>query len=120
MNGRSQRRSSDNHWPGTAWTCVDALATWLSSNRAAASIFRSIIPDPRRSLCDHDHVRAFLLYRVYHVADVRFRIGTTVASTLVLLSCGTNFNTIGIFVPLTAEDETIEEELKILEQALAA
>ena len=33
---------------------------------------------------------------------------------------GTNFNTIGIFVPLTAEDETIEEELKILEQALAA
>ena len=62
----------------------------------------------------------FLLYRVYHVADVRFRIGTTVASTLVLLSCGTNFNTIGIFVPLTAEDETIEEELKILEQALAA
>ena len=51
----------------------------------------------------------FLLYRVYHVADVRFRIGTTVASTLVLLSCGTNFNTIGILVPLTAEDETIEE-----------
>ena len=30
--------------------------------------------------------------------------------SLVLLSCGTNFNTIGILVPLTAEDETIEED----------
>src|SRR5262245_606288 len=63
-----------------AWISVDALATWLASNRVAASIFRNIIPDRRRSLCEYDHVHALLLYRVYHVADVLFRIGTTVVS----------------------------------------
>jgi 4-aminobutyrate aminotransferase/(S)-3-amino-2-methylpropionate transaminase len=39
---------------------------------------------------------------------------------LVLLSCGTNANTIRILVPLTASDEIIDEGLDLLEQALAA
>jgi 4-aminobutyrate aminotransferase/(S)-3-amino-2-methylpropionate transaminase len=39
---------------------------------------------------------------------------------LILLSCGTNANTIRILVPLTAEDATIDDGLQILEQALAA
>lgn len=40
-------------------------------------------------------------------------------SGLILLSCGTTFNTIRILVPLTASDETVNDGLKILEQALA-
>ena len=39
---------------------------------------------------------------------------------LILLSCGTNANTIRILVPLTAEDAVVEEGLRILETALAA
>lgn len=39
---------------------------------------------------------------------------------LILLSCGTNFNTIRILVPLTAEDATIDEGLDKLERALSA
>jgi len=39
---------------------------------------------------------------------------------LILLSCGTNFNTIRILVPLTAEDGTIDEGLDRLEAALSA
>jgi 4-aminobutyrate aminotransferase / (S)-3-amino-2-methylpropionate transaminase / 5-aminovalerate transaminase len=39
---------------------------------------------------------------------------------LILLSCGTNANTIRILVPLTASDELIDEGLTVLEQALAA
>ncbi|WP_243370848.1 4-aminobutyrate--2-oxoglutarate transaminase [Microvirga solisilvae] len=39
---------------------------------------------------------------------------------LILLSCGTNANTIRILVPLTAEDAVIDDGLSILEQALAA
>jgi 4-aminobutyrate aminotransferase/(S)-3-amino-2-methylpropionate transaminase len=41
-------------------------------------------------------------------------------SGLILLSCGTNANTIRILVPLTAEDAIVDEGLEILEQALAA
>ena len=41
-------------------------------------------------------------------------------SSLILLSCGTNANTIRILVPLTAEDAIVDEGLEILEQALAA
>jgi 4-aminobutyrate aminotransferase/(S)-3-amino-2-methylpropionate transaminase len=41
-------------------------------------------------------------------------------SGLILLSCGTNANTIGILVPLTAEETIVDEGLQILEQALAA
>jgi 4-aminobutyrate aminotransferase/(S)-3-amino-2-methylpropionate transaminase len=37
---------------------------------------------------------------------------------LILLSCGVNANTIRILVPLTAEDATIDEGLKILEDAM--
>lgn len=39
---------------------------------------------------------------------------------LILLSCGTNANTIRILVPLTASDEIVDEGLAILERALAA
>ncbi|MDB5564308.1 MAG: gabT [Tardiphaga sp.] len=39
---------------------------------------------------------------------------------LILLSCGTNFNTIRILVPLTAEDSIIDEGLDKLELALSA
>jgi 4-aminobutyrate aminotransferase/(S)-3-amino-2-methylpropionate transaminase len=39
---------------------------------------------------------------------------------LILLSCGTNFNTIRILVPLTAEDGVIDEGLDKLELALSA
>ena len=39
---------------------------------------------------------------------------------LVLLSCGTNANTIRILVPLTASDEIIDEGLGLLEKSLAA
>jgi 4-aminobutyrate aminotransferase/(S)-3-amino-2-methylpropionate transaminase len=39
---------------------------------------------------------------------------------LVLLSCGTNANTIRILVPLTASDAIVDEGLDRLEQALAA
>lgn len=39
---------------------------------------------------------------------------------LILLSCGTNANTIRILVPLTAEDEILDDGLRILERALAA
>jgi 4-aminobutyrate aminotransferase/(S)-3-amino-2-methylpropionate transaminase len=39
---------------------------------------------------------------------------------LILLSCGTNANTIRILVPLTVEDEILNDGLQILEQALAA
>ncbi|AWM88079.1 4-aminobutyrate--2-oxoglutarate transaminase [Microvirga sp. 17 mud 1-3] len=39
---------------------------------------------------------------------------------LILLSCGTHANTIRILVPLTAEENIIDEGLKILETALAA
>ncbi|MHB2169377.1 4-aminobutyrate--2-oxoglutarate transaminase [Alsobacter sp. R-9] len=39
---------------------------------------------------------------------------------LILLSCGTNANTIRILVPLTAEDSVIDEGLDVLELALAA
>lgn len=39
---------------------------------------------------------------------------------LILLSCGTNANTIRILVPLTAADETIDDGLSVLELALAA
>jgi 4-aminobutyrate aminotransferase/(S)-3-amino-2-methylpropionate transaminase len=38
---------------------------------------------------------------------------------LIVLSCGTTFNTIRILVPLTASDDTVKEGLAILEQALA-
>jgi 4-aminobutyrate aminotransferase/(S)-3-amino-2-methylpropionate transaminase len=41
-------------------------------------------------------------------------------SGLILLSCGTNANTIRILVPLTAEDSIVDEGLDVLEQALAA
>jgi 4-aminobutyrate aminotransferase/(S)-3-amino-2-methylpropionate transaminase len=41
-------------------------------------------------------------------------------SGLILLSCGTNANTIRILVPLTADDTIIDEGLQILEQALTA
>jgi hypothetical protein len=57
----------------------------LLRSRVTARIVRSTISDPKRSLCDGDHVRAFLLYRLYRVADVRFRIGTTVASMCSIL-----------------------------------
>jgi 4-aminobutyrate aminotransferase/(S)-3-amino-2-methylpropionate transaminase len=36
------------------------------------------------------------------------------------LSCGTNFNTVRILVPLTAEDNIIDEGLDKLELALSA
>ncbi|MET0876139.1 MAG: 4-aminobutyrate--2-oxoglutarate transaminase [Tardiphaga sp.] len=39
---------------------------------------------------------------------------------LILLSCGTNFNTVRILVPLTAEDAIIDEGLDKLELALSA
>lgn len=39
---------------------------------------------------------------------------------LILLSCGTSFNTIRILVPLTAQDEIINEGLDKLERALSA
>lgn len=39
---------------------------------------------------------------------------------LILLSCGTNANTIRILVPLTASDAIVDEGLAILERALAA
>ena len=39
---------------------------------------------------------------------------------LILLSCGTSFNTIRILVPLTAQDEIISEGLDKLERALSA
>lgn len=39
---------------------------------------------------------------------------------LILLSCGTNANTIRILVPLTVEDAVLGDGLDILEQALAA
>lgn len=39
---------------------------------------------------------------------------------LILLSCGTNANTIRILVPLTASDAIVDEGLAILETALAA
>ncbi|MBZ6075766.1 4-aminobutyrate--2-oxoglutarate transaminase [Microvirga puerhi] len=39
---------------------------------------------------------------------------------LILLSCGTNANTIRILVPLTAEETIVDEGLEILGQALAA
>ncbi|CAN5487158.1 4-aminobutyrate--2-oxoglutarate transaminase [soil metagenome] len=39
---------------------------------------------------------------------------------LILLSCGTNFNTVRILVPLTAEDGVIDEGLDKLELALSA
>jgi 4-aminobutyrate aminotransferase/(S)-3-amino-2-methylpropionate transaminase len=39
---------------------------------------------------------------------------------LILLSCGTNFNTVRILVPLTAEDNIIDEGLDKLELALSA
>lgn len=39
---------------------------------------------------------------------------------LILLSCGTNANTIRILVPLTVEDEVLSDGLQILEQSLAA
>jgi 4-aminobutyrate aminotransferase/(S)-3-amino-2-methylpropionate transaminase len=39
---------------------------------------------------------------------------------LILLSCGTNFNTVRILVPLTAEDSIINEGLDKLELALSA
>jgi 4-aminobutyrate aminotransferase/(S)-3-amino-2-methylpropionate transaminase len=39
---------------------------------------------------------------------------------LILLSCGTNANTIRILVPLTASDILVDEGLQVLEQALAA
>ncbi|MBM6595097.1 4-aminobutyrate--2-oxoglutarate transaminase [Microvirga pudoricolor] len=39
---------------------------------------------------------------------------------LILLSCGTNANTIRILVPLTASDAIVDEGLEMLEQALAA
>ncbi|QFU17511.1 4-aminobutyrate--2-oxoglutarate transaminase [Microvirga thermotolerans] len=39
---------------------------------------------------------------------------------LILLSCGTNANTVRILVPLTAEDAIVDEGLRILERALAA
>ncbi|WP_201839578.1 4-aminobutyrate--2-oxoglutarate transaminase [Microvirga zambiensis] len=41
-------------------------------------------------------------------------------SGLILLSCGTNANTIRILVPLTAEDAIVDEGLELLGQALAA
>ncbi|MDG2570832.1 4-aminobutyrate--2-oxoglutarate transaminase, partial [Vibrio parahaemolyticus] len=41
-------------------------------------------------------------------------------SGLILLSCGTNANTVRILVPLTAEDGIVDEGLEILGQALAA
>jgi 4-aminobutyrate aminotransferase / (S)-3-amino-2-methylpropionate transaminase / 5-aminovalerate transaminase len=41
-------------------------------------------------------------------------------SGLVLLSCGTNFNTIRILVPLTASDGLLDEGLEILGRCLAA
>src|ERR1700752_2578909 len=43
----------------------------LLRSRVTASIVRSTISDPKRSLCDCDHVRAFLLYRLYHRPDLR-------------------------------------------------
>ena len=39
---------------------------------------------------------------------------------LVLLSCGTNANTIRILVPLTASDAIVDEGLGLLEKSLAA
>jgi 4-aminobutyrate aminotransferase/(S)-3-amino-2-methylpropionate transaminase len=39
---------------------------------------------------------------------------------LVLLSCGTNANTIRILVPLTASDDIVDEGLELLAKALAA
>jgi 4-aminobutyrate aminotransferase/(S)-3-amino-2-methylpropionate transaminase len=39
---------------------------------------------------------------------------------LILLSCGTSFNTLRILVPLTAEDSIIDEGLDKLERALSA
>ena len=39
---------------------------------------------------------------------------------LILLSCGTNFNTVRILVPLTADDAIIDEGLDKLELALSA
>ena len=39
---------------------------------------------------------------------------------LVLLSCGTNVNTIRILVPLTATDAIIDEGMGMLEKSLAA
>jgi 4-aminobutyrate aminotransferase, prokaryotic type len=39
---------------------------------------------------------------------------------LILLSCGTHANTVRILVPLTAEENVIDEGLQILEAALAA
>jgi 4-aminobutyrate aminotransferase/(S)-3-amino-2-methylpropionate transaminase len=39
---------------------------------------------------------------------------------LILLSCGTNANTIRILVPLTASDEIVDEGLEIIERSLAA
>ena len=46
----------------------------LLRSRVTASIVRSTISDPKRSLGDGDHVRAFLLYRLYHGPDLRLLI----------------------------------------------
>jgi 4-aminobutyrate aminotransferase/(S)-3-amino-2-methylpropionate transaminase len=39
---------------------------------------------------------------------------------LILLSCGVNFNTIRVLVPLTAQDEILDEGMEKLERALTA
>ncbi len=43
-----------------------------------------------------------------------------IADGLVLLSCGVHANTIRILMPLTIEDEVLEEGLAKLEKALVA
>ena len=39
---------------------------------------------------------------------------------LILLSCGVNFNTVRVLVPLTADDKIIDEGMDKLEAALSA
>jgi 4-aminobutyrate aminotransferase/(S)-3-amino-2-methylpropionate transaminase len=54
-------------------------------------------------------------------ADMTKRVTQRAAEEgLILLSCGTNFNTIRVLVPLTAEDNIIDEGLDKLELALSA
>jgi 4-aminobutyrate aminotransferase/(S)-3-amino-2-methylpropionate transaminase len=52
-------------------------------------------------------------------ATTRLVIQRAYQNGLILLSCGTSFNTIRILVPLTASDELIDEGLDLLETCLA-
>jgi 4-aminobutyrate aminotransferase/(S)-3-amino-2-methylpropionate transaminase len=45
--------------------------------------------------------------------------GAALERGLVLLSCGTEFNTIRILVPLTASDELVDEGMGIIGEAMS-